>query len=465
MDPTNQNAFGNAVVNVFDKMVAIAPDGKKIPGVASWQIIGDGKIIEFTLKQGVKFSNGDPLTTKDAEFSFNRKWELDPELKSEMAGFQKLEVVDDYTIRFYFEKPNVIFLTTSCPSMFVIASKAYYDRVGEEAFAKNPVGTGPYKVAAWELGQYIDLVPNEYYWGEKPQVDNAHIVVATDASTRIAMLRAGEVDLIMDTLLPNVADLEKAGFHKVISSEANGYALEFSTLNPNSPWADKRVRQAMAYAIDREALCKNLFFGIATVVPWLGKDELGYDPTLEPYNYNPDKAKQLLAEAGYPNGFDMPLYVGAFTSDMKNIAEYVASVLKAVNVNCKVEVQDIPTFIGMVQKVHKDTTMEYVSLGAPNIALTPEPSRTMSAYFLSTGIFATYSNPQVDTIITKALETVDDTQRGELIKQAMKIVSEDVPKIPLMYNPSVYMMKSNIDYIPTRGFVNSDFYIKNIAVK
>jgi peptide/nickel transport system substrate-binding protein len=463
MDPTTDKAFGNSYVNTCDQMVGISNDNKRVPGIASWQILDGGKTLEFKLKQGIKFSSGDPLTSKDVEFSFNRKWELDPMLKNSMAGFQKFEAVDDYTVRFYFEKTNILVLING--GVFYVVSKTYFDRVGEDEFAKMPVGTGPYKITGWEPGQYVDFEANEYYWGQKPPVQKVHMVAATDGSTRMAMLQTGEVDIIMDTPWANAADLAKT-YHRVDQPVTNSYAVEFGTLNPNTPWADKRVRQAISYAIDKEAICKNLFFGVPTYIPWLSPGELGYDPTLPAYNYDPDKAKQLMADAGYPKGFDMPLYAGQFSADIKNVAEYVASALKAININCKVEVLDISAFVTMVQKVHKDPTQVYVALGAPSIALEADPIIPLQQYFLSTGMFATYANPDLDVIINQALQTVDDAKRGELIKQAFKIISDEVPKAPLLHNAAIYMMKPNIDYTPRQWSApNRDFFLANVTVK
>jgi peptide/nickel transport system substrate-binding protein len=182
--------------NIFERIVDLSTDGKFVPGIASWEVLDGGKEFLFTIRKGVKFHSGDPLTARDVEFSHNRDWEKSATYKRYMRLFEKLEVIDDYHIKFTFKQPDVLFI----PQRLVpVVSKSYHDRVGEEAFVKKPVGTGPYKFVAWKPGEYVEIERYEDYWGEKPPVKGARFIFAKEDTTRVAMLKAGEADIIMST--------------------------------------------------------------------------------------------------------------------------------------------------------------------------------------------------------------------------------------------------------------------------
>ena len=180
------NPIGN---NIYERIVDITPGGELTPGIASWEVLEGGNVIEFTLRRDVRFHNGDPLTTKDVKFSHDRMLQYNDSYKRAMRKFDRLEIIDDYRCRFYFKEPDVAFLPDR--GLF-IGSKSYYDKVGEDEFRKNPVGTGPYKFVAWKQGEYIDIKVNEDYWGMKPSVKKARFLFVKEDTTRVAMLKTGE---------------------------------------------------------------------------------------------------------------------------------------------------------------------------------------------------------------------------------------------------------------------------------
>jgi peptide/nickel transport system substrate-binding protein len=176
------SAIGN---NIYERLVDLTPEGNFVPGIASWKISPDGKVVEFALKKGIKFQSGDPLTTKDVEFSHMRAMKTNPTHQRAMRNLDRFEIVDDYVCRFVFKKPDVLFIPTRS---LAIASKSYYDRVGEEQFVAKPMGTGPYKFVSWTPGQSIEIAANENYWGPKPQVKKAQFRFIKEDATRVAML-------------------------------------------------------------------------------------------------------------------------------------------------------------------------------------------------------------------------------------------------------------------------------------
>jgi peptide/nickel transport system substrate-binding protein len=449
--------------NIFERLVDLTTDGKFVPGIASWKVSPDGKIVEFILRKGVKFHSGDPLTTKDVEFSHNRALKNNPTHQRAMANLDRFEIVDDYQCRFVFKKPDVLFIPTRS---LTIVSNNYYNKVGEEQFVRNPVGTGPYKFVEWKLGEYIDIAANDNYWGAKAQVRQARFKFVKEDSTRVAMLKSGEADIIMSTPYAMVKDVESAGYKTVQLPTHPPTSIRFHTLNPDVPWYKRDVRLAIAMAIDGDAIVKNLFQGIPGRFTRLSPGELGYDPNLKQYPYDPKKSKELLASAGYPNGFEMPLYYyTGRIAGQKEAAEAVALYLNAVGIRCKILGVEAPQMLDMVRAAHDDPKAVNVGLATSPMAHLPEPTEALATAFYSKQRMNTYSNPKLDALIEIIQTTVDNKRRGELIRLAVKMIHEDVATIQLFTATDVYAMKSKIEFTPTKKNREPLMLMKDVKIK
>ena len=436
--------------NFTELLIDLSTDGKRIPGLAtSWTLSPDGKQLDFTLRKGVRFHSGDPLTVQDVEFSYTRYKERTS--ATGVRWVERFEALDDYHFRFYFKKPDVNFLPNL--AFIPIVSKSYYDRVGEDEFVRKPSGTGPYKFTEWKMGEYISIKANENYWGEAPSVKDVQFKIVREDTTRVAMLQSGEVDIIMDTPFALVGNLEASGFKTVKQPSMPTCQVIFQNLNKNVPWYDRRVRLAIAHAIDGDAIVKNLFHGVparyAAIAPW----ELGYDPDLKPYSYDPERSKQLLREAGYPNGLEIPLYypTGRVTG-IKETAEAVVLFLNAVGIKCKVEGMEIAKYMNRVRNEwHGNPEGVDVSVGTPPSAHYPDPTWALQVAYYSKSPTGLYNNPEFDKVILQALTELDDAKRAILIRKAIQIIHEDVASIPIWSNMSVYSMKPNVEFTPTMG--------------
>jgi len=449
--------------NLFERLVDLTPDGKFVPGIASWTVSPDGKIVEFTLRKGIKFHNGDPLTTKDVEFSHNRALKTNPTHQRAMRTLDRFEIVDDYKCRFIFKEPDVLFIPTRT---LAIVSKSYFDKVGEDEFVNKPVGTGPYKFVAWKLGEYIDIEANENYWGQKPQVKQARLRFVKEDTTRVSMLKTGEVDMIMSTPYPLVKEIESAGFKTSRLPTHPPTSIQFHNGNPDVPWYDKRVRLAIAYAIDGDFIVKNLFQGIPGRYARLSPGELGYDPELKPYPYDPKKAKELLAQAGFAKGFEMPLYYfSGRIAGQKETAEAVSLYLAAMGITCKVQGIEAAQMLDKARAFHNDPKAVYVGLATVPMAHLPEPTEALATGYYSKQAMALYFNKDMDTLIEKIQTTMDDTKRGELIKQAIRMLHEDVATIQIFSATDVYAMKSTIEFTPTKKNREPLILIKDVRIK
>jgi peptide/nickel transport system substrate-binding protein len=444
-----------------------APSGDLGPGLAtSWKVSPDGKQIEFTLRKGVKFHSGDSLSSKDVLFSFERGRTKNPTAKTMLSSVERLEVIDDHHFKFHFKAFDVAFIPNL--GCVPIVSKTYHDRVGEDKFIKEPVGTGPYKFLRYSPGEYVDIERFEDYWGEKPPVKEARIYFISEDTTRVAKLMAGEVDIIGSCPYSLLKDVQKHPGLKVIklATDHPTPSVAFATRNPNVPWHDRRVRLAMAYAIDWRAIVNNILQGIPNHYAFLSPHQIGYDPELKPYPYDPKKAKELLAEAGYPKGFDFKFYwpmTGRFPM-AREMTEAIASYLEAVGIRTKLMGDEWATYLSR-RRGAKGPEAEYVSLIGGGRSGGSDPIYTIDIFFGCDGGFSVYCNPDLDKVVAEGRSTVDETKRAELVKKAVRIIHEDVASIPIYNTVVIYAMKKNIDFKPTQRYTHDLMLIKDITVE
>lgn len=469
LDPVSYGANPWCYENVFEALINYTAEGEMIPCLATeWSYSADGKTLDFKIRKGVKFSNGDPLTAEDFVFSLDRYAKNSPPIMEQlMEGFEGAEAVDDHTLRFHLTKMNIMFLYETAAQLRA-QSKTYFDRVGKKEFIKNPIGTGPYKYDGWKSGQYIDFVVNENYWGPKPAIKKAHFLIGGDDSTKVAMLQSGEVDMIYDAPWQNATSLEKAGYNRLDKKTPYGVRLIFHLINPDTPWANLKVRQAINYAIDKEGIINQLFHGVPLRIQWTLPRELGHDPSLRPdYPYDIKKAKQLLAEAGYAEGFDFSLIYLTNVPGVKNIADYVANTLKQLNIKCKlIGMQMGPEFIQTLRKSHEDPTSRTSVLWIPGGINNVDPAISLlDSFFSIKPVNLWTGTPELDKIIMEAVKTLDNTKRAELIKQAYQIVDNELPQIPICLRMRVVIMKPNISYVLTTNSVGPASGLRDITIK
>jgi peptide/nickel transport system substrate-binding protein len=437
------------MINVYETLLRSDEKGGSVPLLAeSWDILDGGKTIVMHLRHGVKFHSGDAFNAADVVWSHERMSKKTWFYALSSAKFiTKVEAVDPYTVKFSFKQPDAMFLQV--PAL-IVASKSYFDRVGEKEFAKHPVGTGPYKIADYRAAQYLDLVAFDDYWGDKPQIKRAHFAFVQDDNTRVTKLQADEVDMIMATPYSAYDQLKGQGFTLVKLPVHPTQSIQMQLANPTSPWHDLRIRKAMAHAIDRQALVKGLLHGLPTAYPRLAPDEIGYDPDLIDYKYDPAKARALAAEAGYPNGWTMPLYysTGVYFGTLETTEAVALYLKKNLNVDTKVRGIQLIQLLQMLGRIARDPKGEYVGVAGLPIANLTTPLLGVSLAY--SGMFAMHKNEKLDALLAKADSILDSTQHAPLIKEMMKIEQEDLSTITLWQYVDIYAMKKNIEYTPMR---------------
>ncbi|MCL5264680.1 MAG: ABC transporter substrate-binding protein, partial [Chloroflexi bacterium] len=339
--------------HIFDSLVWRDENMKIQPDLAeSWKLIND-TTWEFKLRKGVKFQDGEPFNAAAVKFTFDRA--MDPATKStdqvvKFVGLDRVEIVDDYTVRLITKAPAPTMLTRL--SIFWILPPKYYSENSPEVVASKPVGSGPWKFVEWVKNDHITLEANTEYWKGAPSIKTLVFRPIPEVGTRIAELKSGGVD-IAPTIPPDQAKSVETATTRLEGIEGGRRVFIGFHVTKGSPMEDKRVRQALNYAVDVDAIAKALLGGygkrrFTAVMP------ADADPALKPYTYDPAKAKQLLAEAGYPNGFETVLDspMGRYVKD-KEVAQAVADYLTKVGVKTTVKPLDWATYAGQMLMARK----------------------------------------------------------------------------------------------------------------
>ena len=343
--PAQITPFG-ILYALHDAVVRPLPGERMGPALAeSWSESPDGLTYEFKLRPGLKFHNGDPCTAEDVVFSFTRyKGVGAAELK---AKVKNVEVVDARTVRFHLPQPWPDFMTfygTTATAAGIVVPKKYLEQVGEDGFKKHPIGMGPYKFVSHTPGIELVLDANEAYWRHPPYIKRITMKGVTEGTTRLAMLKRGEADIAV-ALDGEVAEEVRRDpkLTLVDTRHASIQWLDFAEQwDPKSPWHDKRVRLAANYALDRQAINEAACLGFCPPTAVIIPRVMDFALQTEPLPYDPKKAKELLKEAGYPNGFDAgdlapipPFYV---------VGESVVNYLNAVGIRVKMRTMERAAF-------------------------------------------------------------------------------------------------------------------------
>lgn len=320
---------------LFDTLTELDENGQVAPALAeSWSAV-EPTVWEFKLTEGVTFSNGEPLDSNAVKFSIDRI--LNPDSgsvhASTFSAIESVEAVDATTVHVRTAEPNGL-IPRLLSSLFIVPPQ-YIAEVGDEGFAAAPIGSGSFTLESHARGVRTELVSRPDSWRGAPQVERVSLVIIPDVSVRASALRTGEVDIATALLPDQISELESAGVN--VSTKASGSILQMPLIgNRGGPLADRRVRQAIIMAVDRPAIVEFVMQGLADPA----NDQLvlegatGYNPSLEPYAYDPEGARRLLAEAGYPNGLDLTVVAaeGRYVND-KQVLEATMAYLQQVGIN------------------------------------------------------------------------------------------------------------------------------------
>jgi peptide/nickel transport system substrate-binding protein len=434
-------------INMFDSLLHKTKRLEYEPSLAtSWKALDD-TTWEFKLRKGVRFHNGEVMTAEDVKYSFDRV--LDQKKKSPQYGnvraIKEVRIVDPETIRIVTDKPFPLLLERMV--FFPIVPKKHIEKVGDEAFGvSQPVGTGPWKFVEWRRDQHVKLEAFDQHWRGRPAFKHLIIRAIPEISTQVAELKTGGVDLIRNVSADLVPEL-KAHPQTYVSS-APILRTHYVALDMRSPPFDKKlVRQAANYAIDKETIIQKLMAGLGRVVPTtVHPAAFGYDPSFTPYPYDPKRAKELLAQAGYPNGVDVTIH-SAFV-EFRPVFEALAQMLTEVGIRTTPRPWDPgPAWNKFLQGEGKATNGYYGSWGYYSVF--DADAILHPLYHTEPGgwIGKWYARVEgLDALIDEARSTVDQARRKRVYTQIQRILKEEAPSIFLFHQFDTLAVSRKVEY-------------------
>ncbi len=441
----------NFCSNIFDGLVALDEEGKVQPMLASsWDISDDGTSYTFHLQEGIKFHNGDVMDAEDVKLSVDRFTE---ESWMQFASFaiKDCEIVDDHTvtINLKYAYGNFLNMLWYCE----IIDADYFNSVDLEEFGRNPIGTGAYKFVSWTAGQNVKLEANEEYWNGAPSIKNLTFNFIADTNTALVALETGEADLAFGTALSAVTYQQAQSNENLATDSTVGNSFYYTNFNSNR--IPKEVRQALSYAIDREALNVMITEGTGYVGDMaLVEGQEGYTTDVTTYPYDPEKAKELLAAAGAED-LVLTFYYGESTDNTK-LGETLQAQLSAVGVTLELE----PVESGTWWATFEDGGYDVSRGGYPM-----EIANTDSAYydmFHSTGTFnvSRINNPEIDALLDEARTELDSAKRDEIYIKVNQILADEAYFVPLYFQASTVVYNANlkgVKAVPTQKYMYKDF--------
>ena len=413
---------------LHDALVKPMPAGINTPSLAeSWTESKDGLTYEFVLRKGIKFHNGEPVTPADVKFSFDRYKGAGAKLLKERV--KDIQIVDVSRIRFVLKEPWPDFMTfygTSATGSGWIVPKAYVEKVGEDGFKRAPIGAGPYKFVSFNPGVELVMEAWDGYWRKTPNVKRLVLRSMPDETTRAAALKKGEVDIAYLLTGPVAEDIQKTpGFRLVAPKESQGtFWLDLpDQWDPKSPWHDLRVRQAASLALDRKALNQAETLGFSYPTGSLIPRVLQFSRFFEPDPFDPTKAKRLLAEAGFPNGFDAgDLYPWPPYFSM---GEALAGYLQNVCIRTKIRTMERAAMtIAWREKKLKNIIVGITGAGG-------NAATRLEAYVSKNGVYTSGTIPEVEDLFQRQARETDAKKREALIHQIQGILHDRMIQIPI----------------------------------
>jgi peptide/nickel transport system substrate-binding protein len=411
---------------LHDGLAKAMPDNRLSPSIAeSWKASADGKTYDFTLRKNVKFHNGDPLTADDVKFTFERyKGTMAATLKDRVAG---IDVVGPHHVRVRLKNPWPDFLTfyLSASGAAWIVPKKHIEKVGDEAYKKAPVGAGPYKFVSFTPGVELVFEAFDQYWRKTPNVKRFVFRVIPDEATRLAALKRGEIDIVYSIRGELAEELQRTpGLTlKPVVIQSPQWVNFLDQWDPKSPWNDRRVRLAANLAVDRKSINQAITLGHSRITYSMIPSTFDFYWQPPPYPFDQAQAKKLMAEAGYPNGFD----AGDYYLDVSyaNVQEIVASYLQQIGIKTRLKPVERASFwSGYADKKYKN--LSYTASGAFGNAAT-----RLESFIVTGGPYVYGSYPDIDSLFKDQAGEPDRKKREAMLHKIQQLVHDKVMVLPI----------------------------------
>ena len=442
--------------HLYDPLVKRSADLSFGPGLATgWENV-DEVTWRFALREGVTFHNGNAFTAADVVFTVNKAREsIRPDL---VANIAEITAIDDLTIEIKTPKPYAV-LPNDLAELLIL-DEEYTTATGDEAMDLQPMGTGPYKLGEWIKEEKLTLEAFDAYWGGVPRIKNVTFRPITNPATRTAALLTGEVDVIQDLAVRDVERVKSEENIDVLTRPsllnvvlAMDMRAESPTIEGPNPMTDQRVRQAIAQAIDVDAINKIVMNGLASPsTQYVPSSHIGYVDGMnfrEMYPHDVEKSKALLAEAGFPDGFTLTLDAtnDRYVNDAQ-IAQALASMLAQAGITLELNIMPKSNFWGYIRVPTESSSFIMSGWDVP----AGDAGSMYGALFYTRGVKdgygqvnrGSYSNPAMDALVDKADATPSLEQRDLYLQEATKILMADIPMIPVHYEQDIYAVRKGV---------------------
>ena len=429
--------------HITDPLVRTDRAGKLQPSLALTWKNTDKLTWELTLRRGVKFHNGETFDARSVKFFYDTM--NDPKFqsptKSNHNWVARVDIVDDYTVRVITKEPYPV-----APGKFTLAHMVppeYVKQNGFDGYRKRPVGTGPYRLTEYVRDDHLTLEAFPGWWAGTPKIKTIVYRPIKEASARVSALLAGEIDLALDVppeLMPLVERSKNAKIKKTLSVRT--FFLFLNTINPAYPTAKREVREAINYAIDRDSLNKNILSSTGAPAAWLNPNTFGIHPDLKPVPYDPQRAKKLLADAGYPDGVDLVFdaFQGRYSKD-KELAEAIAGQLTKVGIRTKVVIHEWGVFTKRMWS-HQSNPIALLAwvdnVGDPDI----QNYRVLQ----TGGTWSQNSDPKLDEIIKAVAGEMNPDKRRALIMKQQEYMRQSYPIAYLLQTGIITAVSPKLDW-------------------
>lgn len=453
----------NILDYVVQTLTTLDETGAVVPVLATdWAFSADGLQLDFTLRDGVVFHDGTPLTSEVVLWNFDRL--LDPDVNVPRRGtytvIDRVEALDDLHVRLHLKAPAPYLVGAFATTTSALISPTSVDLDGNSyANITRPIGTGPYTFTSRSLSERVVVDRYDGYWGEKPYYERVVFSIVPEATTRESLLLAGQADLI---ILPPISDIPALNANpavKVYFGPSN--RTIFIVINTTKPLLnDARVRQALNYAVDKEAIVDGILFGAATVMDApMASSLFGYR-SIGQYPYDPERARELLAEAGVKPGelvLDFMAPTGRYVQDFP-ASQAIANYLSEVGITANVRTMDWPTYVATMTKPAEEnaTNLHFLGWSPSFMDASQQYQQFLESQHPPKGLATSfYTNPEVERLVAEGNSTVDEAKRAELYAQASQLIWDDAPWIFLWVQnfPMVHSSKvTNISGLPNEKF-------------
>jgi peptide/nickel transport system substrate-binding protein len=467
MDTHRQFDERNHIIlnQIFEHLLEFDCDGSPSPNLAkSWRRLDD-HTVQFRLNEGIFFHNGEPCDANAVKFSLERN--LDPQLRSPsfhmVESIERVDVVDRYTFNIVTSYPDGILLNRLSQFSHIVPPY-YIEMVGGKGFEKHPIGTGPFRFSKWVKGKELILEKNQSYW--LPGIPQLDVIVFkfADARKRVRMLLEGEVDMTTNFEPVDIPKIVEKGFKVIREPSFTMLAINFNLLKENSPFKDRRVRQALNYAVDVDELIEKVMLGNGIRRATLGMPgEFGYNPYIKPYPHDPGKAKTLLRDAGYPNGFAASIFIDDIDGGKDStLGRVLKQQLAAVGIRLHIEGGN-----GALRIVKPKLDHSAPAFDLDMFARTcPDPLAHIlfiegKVWYASESPWSLMRNPQFDVLYSRIMRTLDLRKQTRLCHELEEMIHREAFSLFTYQGIKLYAMRKKIEYNP---YITGMLFLKDARI-